>query len=119
LAYGLFAPWRLGPHILPPAARHAAKRILRRGTSKETEPLRTGFAGDDYIRMLAAERVTNIQCCPYNPYHEVYAGKAAERRILVPAYRLHHAVRKWFTKPSAKTAEPIASCLLLAFRKAG
>ena len=27
LAYGLFAPWRLVPHMAPPAVRHAAKLI--------------------------------------------------------------------------------------------
>jgi SAM-dependent methyltransferase len=118
LAYGLFAPWRLAPFLFPPGARRAAKRLLRCGALDETVPLRTGFGADDYVRMLAAEPVTDIRCCPYNPYHEVYASPALERCLLVPAYHLHHTARRWFAKPSAKTAAPIASCLLLTCRKA-
>jgi SAM-dependent methyltransferase len=117
LAYGLFAPWRLAPHVIPPRVRQAVRRIWRRGASDEAVPLRTGFDGDDYVRMLAAEPVTDVHCCPYNPYHDVYASKAAERWILVPAYRLHHALRKRFAGPSARTAGAIASCLLLTCRK--
>jgi SAM-dependent methyltransferase len=117
LAYGLFAPWRLAVALTPPRIRRMAKRILGRGGSNEAIPLRTGFQEKDYQGMLAREGVADLQCWPYNPYHEVYASPAAERRILVPAYRLHHAIRKRFAKPSAKTAGAFAACLLLTCRK--
>lgn len=117
LSYGLFAPWRLLPILLPQRLRQFAKGILRRGKTSEPVVLRSEFGGADYIRMLPAEAVSDVICCPYNPYHEVYSNKTAERWILVPAYRLHRAIRKRFVKPSARTADRLACCYLLTCRK--
>ncbi len=117
LTYGLFAPWRLAPLLLPRRVRRTINRAFGRGPSNEPVPLRTNLGSADYISMLAAEPVADVRCCPYNPYHAVYSSSAAERWLQVPLYRLHHALRKWFVNPSARTSESIASCLLLTCRK--
>ena len=104
LAEALFAPWRLAPRLLPAGVRRTLKRMLGRGSDTDLVPLRTGLGAKDYVSMLAGEAASNIQCVAYNPYHEVYRSKFAERWILVPAYRLHHALRTRFVRPSGRTA---------------
>jgi SAM-dependent methyltransferase len=117
LAYGIFAPWRLPIAWAPARLRRLAKRALRRSDAPEAVPTRSAFAETDYRGILAGEPVTEVRCTAYNPYHEVYSRPAAERLVLVPAYRLHRAMRRCLATSAARTATGIASCLLLTCRK--
>jgi SAM-dependent methyltransferase len=117
LAYTLFAPWRLVRYLVPPRLRRLAKRILHRVPLPADSVVRSDLSAADYRRMLPEEAVAGFSCIPYNPYHQVYDHPAAERWILVPAYRLHRAIRTLFASPAAATSPRFACCLLLTCRK--
>ncbi len=119
LTYALFAPWRAAPLLVPAGLRRAIKRFLGLGKPGEPVVARSEFGCEDYVRMLALDGVTEVACCPYNPYHSVYNSNRLERWILVPLYRLHHAIRRRGRPPYARTSLRLASCLLLTCRKAG
>ncbi len=116
LSYGLFAPWKLAPLLVPRPVTAWAKRLLGREAPVGL-PNRTEFRAADYIDMLPADRVTEVFWCPYSPYHEVYRSRLAERLVLMPAYRLHHALRRHVAEPSARTSATFAEAFLLTFRK--
>ncbi len=117
LAYALFAPWRAAALLAPAGLRRATKRILGLGKPGEPVVVRSEFGCDDYARMLGPGRATEVACCPYNPYHSVYNSRLLEGRILVPLYRLHHAIRRRGRPPYARTPPGLAGCLLLTCRK--
>jgi hypothetical protein len=112
----LFAPWKLAPLLLPRPVTAWAKRLLGRKAPPDL-PFRTEFSAPDYIAMLPKDRVTEVFWCPYCPYHEVYRSRIAERLVLMPAYRLHHALRRRFEQPSVRTSAACAEAFLLTFRK--
>jgi len=116
LAYGLFAPWRLTPLLLPRPVTAWAKRVVGRAEAVRL-PSRTEFDAQEYIRMLPQDRVTDVRWWYYSPYHEIYRSRVAERFILMPAYRLHRALRRRFVYPSARTSRAFAGAFLLTFRK--
>lgn len=116
LAYGLFAPWKLAWLLIPAPLRAWGKRLLGRQVAV-AKPNRTEFSGPKYVGMLPEDAVTEVSWCFYCPYHEVYRGATADRWILTPAYRLHHALLKRLVKPSARTSAAFASCILLTCRK--
>jgi SAM-dependent methyltransferase len=116
-AYALFAPWRLAAMLAPAHWRWMVKRALGLADASGAVPLRTGFGAAEYAETLQREGAVEVRCWPYNPYHAVYSSRTAERCLLVPAYRLHRAVRKKLVWPAARTAEAVASCCLLVGRK--
>ncbi len=115
-AYGLFAPWKLASLVVPRPVTAWAKQLLGWPPTPEM-PNRTEFHAADYLDVLPADRVTDVFWCYYSPYHEVYRSRLAERLLLLPAYRLHHALRRHFVEPSARTSGAFAEAFLLTLRK--
>lgn len=116
LTYGMFAPWKLAPLLLPRPVKAWAKGLLGRQPPSDL-PFRTEFSAPDYIAMLPEDRVTDVFWCPYCPYHEVYRSRLAERLVLLPAYRLHYALRRRFVQPTMRASAGLAEAFLLTLRK--
>ncbi len=115
LSYALLAPWKLPPRRL----KNAMNRLMGRRTSGPPEDMtRTEFDVADYRRWMAELPATDVMCVPYNAYHAPSHNRTIERYLGVPLYRAHRAVKKLFSRPPwARTADGLALCVLVAFRK--
>ena len=79
--------------------------------------MRTAFARERYVGWLRDAGAVDVACIPYNPYHELYRGRAIGR-VQLPFYRLHGALRRTFGRaPYLRTWKCTAQCELLIGRK--
>jgi 2-polyprenyl-3-methyl-5-hydroxy-6-metoxy-1,4-benzoquinol methylase len=116
LTYALVSPWKLPPRNLKNAVNSLLGRKTR-GTGRKPM-LRTQHGTDNYVRWLSEIPAVNPICIPYNPYHMVTNNRTVERWWGMPLYRLHRAIKRLISRPPwARTADSVAMCVLVSFRK--
>jgi 2-polyprenyl-3-methyl-5-hydroxy-6-metoxy-1,4-benzoquinol methylase len=110
----LFCPWKLFPKQL----KSKIKQLLGRRDQLVEGMTRTELGADAYLKIMQPFAVKNVECIPYNAFHEVYLPWWATKYWMLPWYRLYRNLKKLISRrPALKTCSGLELCYLLTAEK--